>query len=188
VRVKIRPAALLGSLLLCLTLTAPSPSGATTGVPSKQQWLRDVHTAMTKSGARAYLLRRAASGQKRLALNLDIDNTVNETHFRGRAIPEMLAFTRLAHRHGVAVLFNTGRRTRLRTATLALLRRDGFRVDGLCMRRAGEGLVHSKKRCRRQYAAQGWRLIENIGNNPTDLRGHGYERGVLLPNYGGRLG
>ena len=88
---------------------------------------------------------------------------------------------------GYGILYNTGREDRIRRRTLALLHRDGLPVDGLCMRRSGENLVHSKQRCRDEYARSGWTLVENIGNNPTDLAGDGYELGIMLPNYGGRL-
>ena len=169
------------------TVSRDGAARATGRVPSKKRWLRDVHRALHKAHARHYLSVRAESGESGLAINFDIDNTVLATRFGGGAIPEMLRFTRFAHRLGYAILFNTGRSEEQRAKTLAQLRRNHFRVDGLCMRQAGEKLVPSKKRCRREYAQQGWTLVENVGNNPSDMQGHGYERRVRLPNYGGRL-
>lgn len=156
-------------------------------LPGKDAWLADVAATLDQSRASAYLLQRARSGHGRLAINLDIDNTVNESHYGGSAIPSMYDLVQQAHRLGYGILFNTGREDRIRTRTLALLHRDGLPVDGLCMRRSGEGLVHGKQRCRDEYARAGWTLVENIGNNPTDLAGDGYELGIMLPNYGGRL-
>jgi hypothetical protein len=156
-------------------------------IPSKKRWLRDVHKALHKAHARHYASVRAQSGEAKLAINFDIDNTVIASHFGGGAIPEMLRFTRFAHRLGYAILFNTGRNESARAKTLAELRRNHFRVDGLCMRQTGERLVPSKKRCRREYIQQGFTLVENVGNSPSDMQGRGYERRVRLPNYGGRI-
>ncbi|HEX7738278.1 MAG TPA: HAD family acid phosphatase [Marmoricola sp.] len=161
---------------------------STKGLPSKAGWLADVAATLEQSHAADYLRQRAASGQSHLAINLDIDNTVNESHYSGiGAIPPMAELISLAHDLGYAVLFNTGRSEKLHNSTVALLNRDGFPVDGLCMRQPGEGLVHSKQRCRARYRSQGWTLVENIGNHPTDLTGSGYELGIMLPNYGMRL-
>ena len=161
---------------------------SSTTLPSKGVWLADVVATLERSRASQYLLQRARSGDGRLAINLDIDNTVNETHYSGSgAIASMADLIDEAHRLGYGILYNTGREERIRRRTLALLHRDGLPVDGLCMRRSGEGLVHSKQRCRDEYARAGWTLIENIGNNPTDLAGDGYELGIMLPNYGRRL-
>ena len=61
-------------------------------------------------------------------------------------------------------------------------------VDRLCMRRKGETLPQGKQRCRAKFAAKGFTLIANVGNNPTDFVGGGYEKAYRLPNYGGQLG
>ncbi len=146
--------------------------------------MRDVGASLTNAGARDYLAQRARSGEKRLAINLDIDNTVHETYFNGGVIPPMYDLLRYAHELGYAILFNTGRMEGNRAATLSLLRNDGLPVDGLCMRRSGEKLTSSKQRCRAEYARAGWTLVENIGNMSTDFAGTGYELGVVLPRYG----
>lgn len=193
-------AATLCALVLLGTVLVAGPAGAVAHepsggsalvkkVPSRQQWLHDIHRILKRHHARRYIVRRASSAHHhKLALNLDIDNTVHATYYGGGAIPEMLALTRLAHRHHVAVMFNTGRAGTIREQTRAMLHRDGFGYRRLCMRHHGERLVHSKVRCRRKFRRAGWTLIENIGNSPTDLVGGGYERGIRLPNYGSALG
>jgi predicted secreted acid phosphatase len=155
-------------------------------VPTKDQWLADVHRAMI--GARKYVKERVASGDTQLAINFDIDNTVLETYYGGGAIPQMLKFTQFAQRHGVGVLFNTGRVASMHDSTLAQLTANGYVVDGLCLRNQGETLPHGKQRCRQQYVDAGWTLIENIGNRPTALAGGNYEKAFKLPDYGGVLG
>jgi hypothetical protein len=163
-------------------LVGPVESSAR--LPSKDQWLRDVAATLDKAEARDYLTERAGSGEKKLAINLDIDNTVHETYYNGGVIPAMHDLLQYAHSLGYGILFNTGRMDGNRAATLALLQRDGLPVDGLCMRRRGEKLAASKQRCREEYAQDGWALVENIGNMPTDFTGTGYELGVMLPRYG----
>jgi hypothetical protein len=158
-------------------------------VPSRDQWLADVKTAM--AGSRAYVRQRVAdrADGERLAVNFDIDNTVLATYYDGGGpIPSQLKFTRFLHRQGVGVLFNTGRVASMRRSTLAQLKRNGFPVDGLCLRGRGKTLVYGKQRCRDGFAAAGWTLIANVGNNDTDFTGDGYERSFVLPNYGGQLG
>jgi predicted secreted acid phosphatase len=156
------------------------------GVPTKDQWLADLHRAMV--GARKYVKARVASGDSQLAINFDIDNTVLETYYGGGAIPQMLKFTQFAQRHGVGVLFNTGRVASMHDATLAQLTANDYVVDGLCLRNPGETLPEGKQRCRQQYVDAGWTIIENIGNRPTDLVGDNYEKAFKLPDYGGVLG
>ena len=54
-----------------------------------------------------------------------------------------------------------------------------------------EDVTESKPRCRALFREQGFTLIANIGNNPTDFRagpdGIDYEKAYRLPNYNGRL-
>jgi predicted secreted acid phosphatase len=140
--------------------------------------------------ARAVRDRVAERGEdERLAVNFDIDNTVLATYYDGGgAIPRMLRFVRLLERNDVAVLFNTGRVASMRRTTLAQLRRNGFPVDGLCLRAKGARLAPGKQRCRDRFIDEGYTLIANVGNNDTDFTGDGYERAYVLPNYGGLLG
>ena len=195
---------LLTALVLVATLATTlgsGPAGATTGdssasgaqarrdVPSREQWLADVKAAM--QGSRGYVKQRVASAApgEMLAINFDIDNTVIATYYDGGGpIPKMLRFARFLERQQVAVLFNTGRVATMRASTRRQLERNGFPVDGLCLRGKGKQLAYGKQRCRDLFIGQGYTLIANVGNNDTDFTGDGYERAYRLPNYGGELG
>ncbi len=177
-------AAAFVSLLLVLT-TAPT---ANAELPSKSAWLDDVAAAM--DGSHRQLDQRLEEGGSRLAINLDIDNTSLASHYDpGAPVRRVLRFARYANNHGVSVLFNTarlrggGRMTQAKQA----LRRAGYPLDGICGRRAGEGLVHSKTRCRRHFVAEGYTLVANVGNRATDFEGGSYERAYRLPNYDNQL-
>jgi predicted secreted acid phosphatase len=195
---------LLPALALALVLPAapaqaarptdPGPASAEISkrradVPSRDQWLADVKTAM--AGSRAYVRQRVAERgpDEKLAINFDIDNTVLATYYDGGgAIPLMARFSKFLQRQGVAMVFNTGRVASQRSSTLAQLKRNGFPVAGLCLRGQGKTLIYGKQRCRDSFAARGWTLIANVGNNDTDFSGDGYEKAYVLPNYGGELG
>jgi predicted secreted acid phosphatase len=177
-------AALL-ALVLVLVATVPSSQAAT--MPTRKQWLHDTVTAL--AGARPYVANRAAKGGRKLALNLDIDNTSLQTYYAsGQAIPATLRLVRYAKSKGVYILFNTGRNVSRRNSTITQLKRAGFPVDGLCAHNTGEGLAASKQRCRQSFVNNGFTIIANVGNRSTDFTGHNYERAYRLPNYGNRLG
>jgi hypothetical protein len=170
-----------------LLLVAPG-SGASAPLPSEREWRADVRHAM--AGGRAYLTRRADRGGRRLAVNLDIDNTALATRYdAGEPTPPVLRFARRAERLGMRVFFNTARHrgdgNLHRVAER--LRAVGYAVDRVCGRRHGEEIVESKQRCRRQFRDRGYTLVANVGNRRTDFVGGGYERRYKLPSYGGRL-
>jgi hypothetical protein len=174
------------ALFLLLSLAVGSSVGpATAGdpdnnraddrrAPSREQWLKDVNKVMKGSGA--YLRARAESGDTGLAINLDIDNSSVATYYD------------VAQGLGVALVFNTGRLKDHRGRTLTQLADAGYDVVELCMRRKGETIPHGKQRCRDRFIANGYTLVANVGNNPTDFTGDGYEKAYRLPNYGGALG
>jgi predicted secreted acid phosphatase len=140
-------------------------------------------------GANAYLDHRVTRpGSRRLAIVLDIDNTSLASHYAWpRPVRPTLRFARHADALGVGVFFVTGRyQDSLRSARRAL-RQAGYPITGMCGRRHGEALAHSKQRCRRQLTRAGWRIVANVGNRRSDLVGGDYERGFRLPSYGGRL-
>lgn len=176
-------------LVLLLTgLAVPAPAQAEP-LPSKSQWVADTYDAM--QGSRAYVGRRADQGGSRLAVNLDIDNTSLASHYDyGAPVAVTLRFARYARDHGVKLLFNTGRIRgdgRLKKAK-DLLRAAGYRVTEICGRTSThETLTHSKQRCRRHFASEGWTLVANVGNRQSDFTGGGYEKAFRLPSYGGRL-
>ena len=172
-------------VLVLSVMVAPTQSAR---MPSHRAWLNDTEQAL--SGSRTYVARRVADTRGRLALNLDIDNTSLQTYYnRGKAVPATLRLARYAKSRGVSILFNTGRHISKRASSKAQLRRAGFPVDGICARRKGESLSHSKRQCRRHFVnVKGFRLIANIGNRRTDFVGGNYMRAYRLPNYGNRLG
>ena len=183
----------LTALLLALALSAgPSvaaPDARRDGVPTREQWLSDVKAAMAGSRAAVRARVAAATPDEKLAVNFDIDNTVLATYYDGGGpIPQQLKFARFLERQGVGVLFNTGRVASMKRSTLAQLARNGFPVDGLCLRGQGKTLVYGKQACRDGFIDAGWTLIANVGNNDTDFAGDGYETAYVLPNYGGVLG
>ncbi|HCB04435.1 MAG TPA: HAD family acid phosphatase [Nocardioides sp.] len=183
---------LLLAPLLALVLAAglcPAAPAQARDVPSREQWLADVATVMTGSYKQFRARIAAKDPDEVLAVNFDIDNTVLATYYDGGgAIPRMLKLARFLDRRGVAVLFNTGRVAGMRKSTTGQLQRNGFPVDALCLRGQGRTLVYGKQRCRDLFAARGYTLIANIGNNDTDFEGDGYERAYRLPNYDGVLG
>ena len=165
-------------------------------MPTKKKWQADVKAAMTRS--LVYLRNRVQQEEDNggdpelLAINLDIDNTSMATYYdRGRAVRATLLFAQEADRLGVQVFFNTGRTRRLRTKTIRELKAVGYELNRLCHREPAEDVTESKPRCRALFREQGFTLIANIGNNPTDFRagpdGVDYEKAYRLPNYNGRL-
>jgi hypothetical protein len=190
-----------GTLLLAVTLALTGPvasSGqvavgegetAHRGLPSQKQWREDVAREMR--GSKAYVDRRVSRGAgKKLAINLDIDNSALATHYRpGHPTPKVFSFARHARRQGVALLFNTARRGAKLDKARDLLKDAGYKVTRLCGRtKAKQTIVQGKRRCRARFVDQGFTLIANVGNNRTDFKGpKNYGRAYRLPNYGGRL-
>ena len=184
----------LGPVVVAVDASASAPAvdghhAAKRTVPTRAQWLADVKAAML--GSRAYVRQRVAgkAPDEKLAVNFDIDNTVIATYYDGGGpIPVMLRLARLLDKLGVALVFNSGRLANQQQRTVNQLSRVGFPVAGVCLRDKGETLPVGKQRCRHRFIDEGYTLIANVGNNPTDLAGDGYERAFVLPNYGGALG
>ena len=86
----------------------------------------------------------------------------------------------------MALVFNSGRlaNQQQRTVNAAHRRRLRGRRGSACATRARRSPV-GKQRCRDRFIDEGYTLIANVGNNPTDFVGDGYERAYRLPNYGG---
>jgi hypothetical protein len=179
--------ALLAAALPLSLAVAPAEAA----LPSKKQWLSDVDDAMT--GSWTYIDRQVAHrAGRRLAINLDIDNTSLATKYDyGAPVRRVLRFTRHARSQGVVLLFNTGRVQgdgRLVRAKRQLTR-AGYVVTAICGRVSKrETLTHSKQRCRARFVAAGWTITANVGNRRTDLTGGHYDRAFRLPNYSNRLG
>ena len=167
-------------------LTGVAPAHAV--LPSQSQWEADVRDAM--SGSRAYLVRRAEAKKpgEKLAVNLDIDNTMLASGYApGDAVGPTLAFAARARAEGMKVFVNTARIDTRRAETIDELQNAGYVVDGICLRKDGEATLTSKKRCRASFRARGFTLVANVGNSRTDFQGGGFEEAYRLPNYDGQL-
>ncbi len=178
----------LTAVMAVLALLLVSSPPASAKLPSKRTWTADVREAMV--GSHDYLDRRLRQGVRQPAVNLDIDNTSLASHYDpGKPVARVLRFAKYARSNGVKLLFNTARlrgEGRMRKARRQLVR-AGYRVTAVCGRKPGEGLVHSKTRCRRHYVSQGYTLVANVGNRATDFRGGYYDKAYRLPNYGNQL-
>jgi hypothetical protein len=178
--------------LLAAALLLPATPAHAAEPPSKATWLADVDTVM--QGSWAYVDERVAQAGDgaRLAINLDIDNTSLATYYdRGAPVKRVLRFTEHARAQGVTLVFSSGRKAGAGRAAYArrMLEGAGYTVGGVCLRRAGEGLVHGKVRCRQQWVDRGYTLVANVGNLDTDFAGRrNYERAFDLPDYDGALG
>lgn len=183
-----RLASLIAALVVALSPVALPSTSQAAPLPSEPRWEADVAKAMAGSvkQLRARVADRARGEQ--LAIQLDIDNTsLATTYERYAAVAPTLRLARAAQRNGVKVFFNTGRLTENLPRATQLLLDAGFPVDDICGREEDQTLRESKPGCRQRFRDAGYTLVANIGNNPTDFRGGGYERAYRLPSYGGRL-
>jgi predicted secreted acid phosphatase len=180
---------LLGPVLVLALLVGAAAPAAARPLPGKRHWEHDV--AVRMEGSRTYLRHAVATEGPAYAINLDIDNTSLATHYQpGARVRPVYRLARWAANHGVAVLFNTGRYGAKIQAGEKLLEKAGYTVTEICGRsRSSESLKHGKVHCRRHFVDEGYTIVANVGNNPTDFSGpKDYGRAFRLPNYGGRLG
>jgi acid phosphatase len=105
---------------------------------------------------------------------------------RARAIAPTLALFNAAKAKGVAVFFVTGRPEAQRASTEANLRAAGYSGwAGLAMRPAGSSTPSAadyKAPERAKIAAQGYTIVANVGDQPSDLAGGYAERTYLVPD------
>ncbi len=158
------------------------------------------------ASAETWITRRARNGEGKLAIILDIDETVlsNLKHMResdwgyhptrwagwmaeadAPAIPPVRAIYQCARRHQVAVFFITGRTEASRHATIRNLKAQGMGdYAGLIVRPNGakETAAVFKADQRRRISEQGYTIIANIGDQQSDLEGGWAERNFKLPN------
>ncbi len=158
----------------------------------------------------AFLRRRAAhhAARQKLAVVFDIDETTlsnypemlkNDFEFSAKvfddwvntasatAIPGTLNIYKEAQRLGVTVFFLTGRPEGEREATARNLHAQGFGVwQKLILRAPGQEAptaVEYKSAERAKIAAQGYRIILNVGDQWSDLQGKPEaEYSVKYPN------
>jgi predicted secreted acid phosphatase len=105
---------------------------------------------------------------------------------RAAAIGPTLALFKAAKAKGVTVFFITGRSEAYRAATESNLRAAGYEGwAGLAMRPTGTSTPSAadyKAPERAKIMAQGYTIIANIGDQPSDLAGGYAERTFLVPN------
>jgi acid phosphatase len=146
----------------------------------------------------AFLRRRSAhrQGNEKLAIVFDIDETTLSNYEEmvkagfaydsktfnawvntasAPAIPGTLRIFKEAERLNVTVIFLTGRPDSQRAATEQNLRSQGFeRWRQLIMRAPGQGTstaLEYKSAARGKIVADGYRIIVNVGDQWSDLRG-----------------
>ncbi|NEW41161.1 phosphatase [Nocardia cyriacigeorgica] len=136
-------------------------------------------------------------GATRPAIVLDIDNTSLETQYNpGVIIPAMDPILRLAtwaKGQGAAIIFVTGRPELVNIYTQHNLSAVGYPVDGLygspltTLSAGSTGLEQYKTGARRDIESDGYTIVANIGNSPSDLAGGHAETTFKLPDYDGAL-
>ena len=167
-------------------------------------YARDFAAVVRK--AAAYVKERATSGGK-LAIVLDIDETslsnwptLKATDFgympelwnawvdkaAAEALPPTLELYKATRAADVAVFFITGRRERHRNATRRNLESAGYRGwAGLVLKPNAatyDSAADYKAPERCKLEVEGWVIILNMGDQPSDLEGGCAERAFLLPN------
>jgi glycerophosphoryl diester phosphodiesterase len=181
----------------------PCPDSA---VPYREsgQWNRDISAVLRR--ARRYLKRRLAKRRpKRPAVVLDIDDTslslyrcLKRDGFKASsvakcvvlgglpAIRQARSFFRYGRRRHVTVFFVTARPEALRDLTLKNLRAAGYggRLNVILRPNdySNESLVPYKRGTRRKIVRRGYRIIANVGDQRSHLRGGFALRTFKLPN------
>ncbi|OPF72826.1 hydrolase [Streptomyces antioxidans] len=177
------------------TSATAAPSSATAAEEvDYETWQRDVR-AIIDEQPRPYVEERTAdpSGEKR-AIVLDIDNTSLETDF-GFSYPQpavepVLRLAQYAHDRGVAVFFVTARPGIIHLPTEYNLEKVGYSAAGLYVRHLPDlfqNVAEYKTAKRAEIEKNGYTIIANIGNSPTDLTGGHAEKSFKLPDYDGQL-
>lgn len=144
--------------------------------------------------------------QERLAIVSDIDETLldNRDYFRTQlqakdpwaefpswvkqskapVLQQTADFLAWARKEGMAIFLVTGRTEDLRSDTIANLIHAGISYDGLYMRQVGDrrSAVDVKTEYRKGIEKSGFKIIVNIGDQPSDLLGEQSANCHLLPN------
>lgn len=124
-------------------------------------------------------LEQRLPGANRPAIVLDIDNTSLETQYHpGIIIPAIDPILRLAtwaKGQGAAIIFVTGRPELVNGYTQHNLSAVGYPVDGLygspltTLSAGSTGLEQYKTGARIDIESDGYTIVANIGNSPSDL-------------------
>lgn len=170
------------------------------------RWARDV--ARVNERALRFVTRRLASGPRRPAIVLDVDDTALTTYEflantdfgprQNREVLPAVESTRelagFAHGRGVAVFFITERRTARYDDTLENLAAAGFppptdlylrAVDAPYppyLREPGCPTDHYKSGARAYIESLGHTILVNVGDQHSDLRGGHAEQAFKVPN------
>ncbi|MBL1085600.1 hydrolase [Streptomyces actinomycinicus] len=174
--------------------TAPASSSATAAKVDYATWQKDCQAVMDQ--ALPYVKARIAVGKpgEKQAIVFDIDNTTLETDF-GFSYPQpankpVLNVAKYAQEHGVSLFFVTARPGILYWPTEYNLEHDGYDISGLRVRGLFDlfkDVAAYKTAQRVDIEKQGYTIIANIGNSPTDLSGGHAEKSFKLPDYNGQL-
>jgi len=180
--------------------TAPASAAAIVAYHESGTWSRDTDAVIAEAQAQ---LAAPVAGPRALVLDVDDTSLSSYECLRRRgfdrsagmscaragrmpAIAQTLGLFRTARERGVAVVFITGRRERLRRTTIANLERAGYSGGWtLVMRpnreRAG---THAgfKARRRQRIERRGVRIVANVGDQRSDLTGGGAMRTFKVPN------
>ncbi|WP_431971806.1 HAD family acid phosphatase [Nocardia sp. bgisy134] len=164
------------------------------GLPPYSQWITEVQTVAAQ--AKDYLAGRLP-GATRPAIVLDIDNTSLETQYNPGpitpAIAPILQLVRWAKSQGAAIIFVTGRPALMNLYTQTNLTAVDYPVDGLygspltTLSAGSVGLEEYKTNARIDIEGDGYTIVANIGNSPSDLAGGHAEKTFKLPDYNGKL-
>ena len=138
----------------------------------------DAELAAIAAEAKQYLQERLGKVDKP-AIVLDIDETALSNY-------SALELFRFARENNVAVFFITGRPGRTREATERNLREAGYDGWEKAVLKPADLKVASaadyKGPVRCGVIAQGYNIVVNIGDQPSDLAGGCAEKTFLLPN------
>ncbi|PWU10458.1 MAG: acid phosphatase [Verrucomicrobia bacterium] len=155
----------------------------------------------------SYIRKRAASGERNLAVVLDVDDTAISTWDRlirddfarkdtmfiawamtnpAPAIGPVLEVYHQSRGLGLKVFFITGRRNPLAERTELTLKAAGYtEYDGIYFRPDSDhqkSLAPFKTDARRQIEEKGFKIIANVGDQQSDLTGGYSERTFKVPN------
>lgn len=171
------------------------------------EYTRDL--AASVGSAKSFLKDRSSSGEEKLAVVFDIDETVisNLPHMeqadwgyqpaswdawvataKGPAITPVRDIYQIAIDLDMHVFFLTGRKEKDRSATVRNLRNQGMgKYDRLILRpdsgpASREKAVAYKTRVRRSLSEEGYTIIASFGDQRSDLEGGYSERTYKIPN------
>lgn len=168
------------------------------------QYASDLKEAL--GPARHYLLQRLSQPHGKVAIVMDVDETVlsnyknmrrmgfggdqhtfdaQDASEKGQALLPVLKFYRAALKQHVHVFFISGRQENVRRHTLHNLWQAGFKhFDRLFLRRDHQHhhVQAYKTQVRCELERQGYDIILNIGDQISDLKGGCSDKTVKLPN------